>query len=478
MKRLVAMVLCVALGLGIIGCGGQATTKNDNAAQKTTMESQTGTLQESVSGEDNEQKNDNQQEAAETGAQQSEAPEPTEVPEEATEIPFSTDFYEYESMADLLGEYGIRFGAAMSADTAQDYTFQALVGQHFNSITATNEMKAYSMLDAKASRKSKDGMPVMDFSGAAGIMEAAMMNGAQVRGHVLVWDAYMTDWFFREDYKSNGDYVDRETMKKRMESYITQVITYFEKTYPGVVYCWDVVNEAVGDGSSDYTAGDDRHIRVYRSGEENLFYKYVGDDYVELAFLYARNAVEALQEENPEVDIKLYYNDYNTFYEEKRDAICVLVESINSFATDAEGNTRKLCDGVGMQGYIGGYGKQDGCMNKNNISMIQKAVEKYASLGVEVQLTEMAVRNYSDEASVVEKHADYYAELMEMLVELNSGDEKPLTGISIWGLTDMAYIDKSSYAYKMNGPYCGLFTPGYEVKEAFHEVYAMLKEKQ
>ncbi|MBQ9141042.1 MAG: endo-1,4-beta-xylanase [Lachnospiraceae bacterium] len=477
MKKLTAMILGVALSLSIMGCGEQATTKEE-------VETTIGAAQESTSGENNEQKDEQQENIvsesrSEAPAASTEAPAtPTDAPSEAIEIPFSTDFYDYESMADLLGDYGIRFGAAMSANTAQDYTFQALVGQHFNSVTATNEMKAYCLLDAKASRKAKDGMPVMDFSGAAGIMEAAMMNGAQVRGHVLVWDAHMTDWFFREGYKSNGDYVDRETMKKRMESYITQVITYYEENYPGVVYCWDVVNEAVGDGTADYVAGDDRHVRIYRSGGENLFYKYVGEDYVELAFLYARNAVEALQAKNPEVDIKLYYNDYNTFYEEKRDAICTLVESINSFATDADGNPRKLCDGVGMQGYIGGYGKQSGCMDKNNINMIKKAIEKYAALGVEVQLTEMAVRNYNNEASVVENHANYYAELMKTLVELNSGEEKPLTGISIWGLTDMAYIDKDSYSYKMNGPYCGLFTPGYEVKEAFHKVYVMLKEKQ
>lgn len=491
MKKLVAMILCVALGLSVVGCGGQAVAEG-NAGTQSVAENQQSTeatgagadkqgeaAESDNSGKQNEDvgaSGSNQEESV-TGTEDS-SQQGTGSSESAENIPFSTDFYDYESMADLLGEYGIRFGAAMSAYSAEDYTFQALIGQHFNSVTATNEMKAYCLLDAQGSRNSADGMPVMNFSGSAGILEAAMMNGAQVRGHVLVWDAYMTDWFFREGYKSGADFVDRETMKKRMESYITQVINYYEENYPGVVYCWDVVNEAVGDGTADYAEGDDRHVRVYRNGEENLFYKVIGEDYVELAFLYAKNAVEALQEKNPEVDIKLFYNDYNTFYDGKRDAICALVESINSFATDADGNPRQLCDGVGMQGYIGGYGSQNGCLDKGNIRLIKTAIEKYASLGVEVQLTEMAVRNYNDDASVVEAHAEYYAELMETLVELNSGEEKPLTGISIWGLTDMAYIDKTSYEYKMNGPYCGLFTPGYEVKEAFHQVYVMLKEKQ
>lgn len=466
MKKILVCLICSVLCIGLTGCGKEALVSQGDAGVVTATEP------------------DSTQVAVETEATQTEALEAAETPQEAgnqsteSEIPFSADFYDYESMADLLGEYGVRFGTALSAYTAQDYTMQALIGQHFNSVTATNEMKAYCLLDAKASRASKDGMPVMNYAGADAIIMTAAEYGAQVRGHVLVWDAYMTDWFFREGYKSNGDYVDRETMKKRMESYITQVITYFEETYPGMVYCWDVVNEAVGDGISDYAEGDPRHIRKYRSGKENLFYKYVGEDYVELAFLYAKNAVEALQKKNPELDIKLFYNDYNTFYEGKRDAICALVESINSYATDAQGNPRKLCDGVGMQGYIGGYGSQNGCLDRNIISMVKNAILKYAELGVEVQITEMAVRNYSDDAADIQRHADYYEELMQKLVEVNSGEEKPLTCIAIWGLTDMHYVDKSSYEYKMNGPYCGLFTSGYEVKDAFYQVYVMLKEKQ
>jgi hypothetical protein len=60
----------------------------------------------------------------------------------------------------------------------------------------------------------------------------------------------------------------------------------------------------------------------------------MGEDYVALSFLYAKDAVEKLQAANPEVSITLFYKDYNTFYEEKRDAIIELVQSINTFAKD------------------------------------------------------------------------------------------------------------------------------------------------
>lgn len=461
MKRLLIYVLCINLCLGFAGCG--TPTATDEITQSTPAPDN---LSETVStsAEENTDTADNLSDSSQK--------------EDATpEIPFSADFYEYDSMAEMLSEYGILFGAPVGSYTLEDYTMRSLIMQHFNSVTATNEMKAYSMLDQRASQQATDGMPVINFTQADSLVELAMDCGVRMRGHVLVWDAYMCNWFFREGYQNNTPYVDRATMLARLDSYISQVITHFEEKYPGVVYCWDVVNEGVGDGMSDYDVSDLRHVRIKRNGESNPFYEVIGDDYIEISFMYAKNAVEALQTGNPDVDIKLFYNDYNTFYTGKRDAICKLVESINSYATDADGNYRKLCDGVGMQGYIGGYGTQSGCLNVGNIPKITEAITKFAALGVEVQLTEMAVRNYEDSPETMEQHAAYYKRLMRALILLNSGDEKPLTAITIWGLTDMGYIDKSDYAYKMNGPYCGLFDPGYYVKDAFYEVYVMLKEQ-
>lgn len=320
-------------------------------------------------------------------------------------------------------------------------------------------------------------MPAMNFKQADEILSCAQENGIAMRGHTLVWDAYMTDWFFKEGYESNGAYVDSDTMKKRLESYITQVVTYFEVNYPGVVYCWDVVNEAVGEGDGEYLADDVRHVRSMRNGADNPFYTLVGPDYVELSFLYAKNAVDALKADNPNVDIKLFYNDYNTFYDAKRDAICALVDSINSYDEDENGNPRKLCDGVGMQGYIGGYGKQMGCMNDGDIRRIRTAIETFATHDVEVHVTEMAVRNYEGREAFLKTHANYYARLFEMFLSINSEESSPLTDISIWGLYDQPTLSESDYSYMMNGPYCGLFTEEYEVKQTFVNIYELPKKE-
>lgn len=378
---------------------------------------------------------------------------------------------EYDSLYALAQPYGFRLGSCLSFNQLRDANYLSLLKTHFNSVTMTNEMKAYSLLDEQASRKSENGMPVMNYGMADQMVAWAQENGLGVRGHVLVWDAYMCDWYFHEGFDSKKPYADQETIQARTEYYIQQVITHFEEKFPGVVYCWDVVNEAVGDSAGEYAAGDARHLRTMRSGSENLFLKYMGDDYVALAFLYARNTVEALG-----ADIKLYYNDYNAYFPEKAAAILALAESVNLFAQGDNGEFRTLMDGIGMQGYIGGYGTQQGCLEDSHIDMIRSAIQGYEAQGLDVQITEMAVRNF--EKDQADRHAAYYANLFRMFMDLNTEAGNPLNAVTIWGLTDYPNVPKGNYVYNLNSPYGGLVTEKLQYKDAFAQVYAVLSQPQ
>lgn len=395
-------------------------------------------------------------------------PMPTATPKPtATHAPSLAEKYQNTSIMEEAKKHGFTFGSTIDAGTISSKARKAFLEAEFESVTATNELKAYSLLDQNASKKSENGMPVMNYATADKIVAYAQEAGLGVRGHVLVWDAYMCDWFFREGYSSDGAYVDGETLKVRVKYYIEEVVTHFETKFPGVVYCWDVVNEAVGDSVSEYMADDSRHVRTMRSGSDNMFYKIMGSDYVEYSFLCAKDTVEKLQAENPKVSIRLFYNDYNSFYAEKRDAIIELIKSINTYAKDEEGNYRILCEGMGMQSYIGGYGQQAGCMNEDDITRIKEAVTLYHNLGVDVHVTEMAVRNY--EKSKEAEHAKFYAKLFQAYAELNAR-ETMISNITIWGITDNPSMPKSDYSYKMNGPYCGLFDKYYKRKDAYFAV--------
>ena len=388
----------------------------------------------------------------------------------------------YESLAKLAEKYGFKFGTNISSSALNNSELTKLIKYHFNSTTFSNEMKAYSLLNQSASEKNyknEQSPAAIDFTTADKMAAYAQENSLQIRGHVLTWDADMCDWFFREGYKKDGAFVSAEVMKDRLKTYIEQVMTHFQKKYPDVIYCWDVVNEAVADNNGEFETGDTRHVRKVRSGKTNLFYDHIGSDYVELSFQYAYETRKKLGAED---SIKLFYNDYNTFMtygSNKRDAIIELVKSVNSFASDGAGDYLKLCDGIGMQSYIGGYGQQSGCMNSNDITSIKNAIEKFAAIGVEVHVTELAVRNYERSEEREQEHAAFYKKLMQTYVDINKaaqaeGKTGPITSLSIWGLFDSPYLAETDYSYKMNGPYCGLFTELYQPKQAFKEVYEVL----
>lgn len=376
---------------------------------------------------------------------------------------------DYEPLYPYAEACGFKLGGAFGIWDMNNKPYMDFLARHFDSLTCTNETKAYSLLDEAKSKAAEDGMPRMNYAMADKMLSWCAEHDIRVRGHVLVWDAYMTDWFFREGYDSRKPYADRDTVRARIASYIDQVVSHFEEYFPGQIYCWDVVNEAIADGANEWVPGDARHLRATRGGAPNLFLECAGDDYVEYAFLCARNTVDRLG-----ADIKLFYNDYNLFMAEKRAAALELVDSIQRYATDEAGAPRSLIDGVGMQGYLGGYGEQQGCLDPALLDQLTDSIRAYSERGLQVQITEMAVRNF-DQSKAAE-HAEFYAKLFtDVFVPADAGEEKPLTAVCIWGITDAPTSDPNNYVYKLNSPYGGLLTLQGKIKTSFDAMYRALE---
>jgi endo-1,4-beta-xylanase len=350
-------------------------------------------------------------EATAEGVTEEAADAATEAAEEVAQEKLTDDAI----LKDLCKDY-FTLGVGINGSMPQNNTinipqYKEMSLKHFNSCTMTNLMKSGYILDQMGCQSSEDGMPVLNFMSIDPTLEWCQETGMKMRGHTLVWHTQTPDWFFRVDYSDNGDYVDRDTMLARMESYIKQMLTHVQENYPGVIYCWDVVNEAVDPESADPESYFKCRTKI--EGADNPWYATVGQDYVEMAFTYARKYADP--------DVKLFYNDYNTFQVPKTEGIYALCSKLNE---------KGLIDGIGMQGYWG--------ISYPQISEIKTAMTKFAELGLEIQVTELSVGVDEENDVWFEKQAKKYGEIFEMIYEMDSDNGGPanITNVTLFGLVD------------------------------------------
>lgn len=314
----------------------------------------------------------------------------------------------------------------------------AQIKENFNSITMENEMKPESLLDWEGSEKSKDGMPAIKEETLEKALKAAQEAGIPLRGHTLVWHSQTPEWFFSKKYDPSKGYVDKATMKKRMESYIKQVLSYCKENYPGVVYAWDVVNEAVGDDGN------------YRT--ESMWYETYGDfSYITDAFTFARKYAEE--------GTKLFLNDYNEYIAQKRDLL---------YAKVVELYDAGLLDGVGMQSHWD--------MDFPSVDLFETALEKYASIdGIEIQLTEIDMHNTDDSEEGLKKQAERYKEFFDVITKMKREGKANITSVTFWGLKDgESWLSGS----KGETSYPLLFTDDMEKKPCYDSILEAGKTAQ
>lgn len=292
-----------------------------------------------------------------------------------------------------------KIGVAVDVYQLKDAEISGLIRENFNSITMENAMKPEGLLDQKASEESEDGMPQINTDNLDEILSLAKENQLTVRGHCLVWHSQTPEWFFCEDYEASNAKVDKATMQKRLESYIQKVLTYCQENYPGIVYAWDVVNEACDDGGGYRTASN--------------WYEIYGDEsYIIDAFTYARKYAAE--------DVKLFYNDYNEYMPNKVSTISELLQKLSD---------KKIVDGVGFQSHWDmGYPDAD---------MIESAMTEYSKIqGLEIQFTEIDMHNTDDSEEGLKAQAERYQEFFQTITKADREGRANVTSVTFWGLDD------------------------------------------
>lgn len=330
-----------------------------------------------------------------------------------------------------------KVGVAVNPYQLKDEQTKKIILENFNSITMENGMKPEAILDQRASENSKDGMPAINEENLEECLSLAKDNGLMLRGHCLVWHNQTPEWFFCEKYDAGNAKVNKETMKKRMESYIKKVLSFCQEKYPGVVYAWDVVNEACDDGGG------------YRTS--SLWYEIYGDEsYIEDAFTFARKYADK--------DVKLFYNDYNEYMPSKVSTIAEVVKKLYD---------KKLIDGVGFQSHWE--------MNYPDTSMISDAMQKYSEIGdLEIQFTEVDMHNTDDSEEGLKKLADRYKEFFEMIVKADREGKANVTSVTFWGLSDdVTWLT----SLKGEDSYPLLFDENHKKKACYDSVLAVGNEK-
>ena len=356
------------------------------------------------------------------------------------------------SVTESLGNDSIAGTAIMSSEISDD-TLMELVEKHFNAVTLGNELKPDALFNYQIGQSvdcktitfkgTELKVPVvndknenLDFSRADAMLEKILewnnanpKNKIRVRGHVLVWHSQTPEWFFHEDYDVAKPYVDKETMNRRLEWFISSVFDhYFGKAangkYDGLFYGWDVVNEAVNGNTyrddkvipdeSDTSTSDTRH------GSNSMWWRvYQSNEFIINAFKYANKYAPK--------DVELYYNDFGETDNTKCEGIVKLINDVKS----AEG-TR--LDALGMQAHY----NVDGF----SAAQFKSVAKKYAQAAGKVQLTELdfkASSTYDGTAATKEseytKMAYCHKNLYEAIKALkNEGTN--VSGLTVWGVIE------------------------------------------
>ncbi len=262
----------------------------------------------------------------------------------------------------------VQQGTALRLDPLRrDSSYRDTFLREFDQLTPENEMKMQTLQPRRG---------VFDFRAADEMVAFARKHDRRVHGHALVWGLQVPLWLIDHGLTENlnvtlpplsvpdlpkplGPPVNdlltllsgwtREELLGIMRGHIDTVMRHFGND----VAEWDVVNEPMAENGAL---------------ANNVWRRFIGDDYVELALRAARAA-------NPRA--KLFINEYAVESSTaKRAGLLALVRDLKARGVPL--------DGVGLQYHTHIQGFHDE-------ATLADTIRRFAALGVEVQITEMDV---------------------------------------------------------------------------------------
>jgi len=248
-------------------------------------------------------------------------------------------------LAELIG---LRIGTAVIPFDLNTPAYNAVLAEQFSVVTPGNAMKWGSVEPTKG---------VFDWSDADTLVGFAEQHDQLVRGHTLLWHNQLPDWLTTG--VANGTISSSALMGLLEQHIFTEV-----GRYRGRIWQWDVANEFFTDANPSGINPNDFWV-------SNL-----GPDIIGQAFRWAHEA---------DPHALLFYNDYNIAGEDgtsaKSDAVFAWLRQMLDQGVPI--------DGVGNQGHL------DTQFGFSGTRMTQD-LQRYASLGLKVAITEADVRTFVD----------------------------------------------------------------------------------
>ncbi len=266
---------------------------------------------------------------------------------------------------------GRYFGTSIATGNLGISQYTNVLNTQFTAVTPENEMKWDTTEPSNGS---------FNFGPGDQIVSYAQAHNMKVRGHTLVWHNQLPSWVQNLSGSS--------TVLSAMDNHITTEMTH----YKGQIWYWDVVNEAFND---DGTRRSD------------VFQNQIGNNYIADAFTAARAA---------DPNAKLCYNDYNIEGENaKSNAVFSMVQSFKASGVPI--------DCVGFQSHlIVGQVPSD----------FQANLQRFANLGVDVQLTELDIRMPTPASTAnLNQQATDYGNVVKACMSVSR-----CTDMTVWGVDD------------------------------------------
>ena len=135
-------------------------------------------------------------------------------------------------------------------------------------------------------------------------------------------------------------------------------------------------------------------------------------------------AFRAAREADP--NAKLFYNDFWNYLDDKRAFIITIIKKLQA---------ENLIDGVGLQCHLNisvAQEKMDNQTIYQTVENLEKEIQEYAALGLEVHITEMDVSVGSEiSPEKLQRQAEIYRDMLSVCMQAENCDT-----LVVWGATD------------------------------------------